>query len=108
MKDAIEKILKEEERAGKILQDAKEEAERIVRDAKKEKENIINRTAVEAEDFSHKEKQEPEKRFMSEKENALKETRKETLAIRERKNKGISEISKKAFSQIITINPAPF
>jgi vacuolar-type H+-ATPase subunit H len=41
MKDAIEKILKEEERAGKILQDAKEEAERIVRDAKKEKETIV-------------------------------------------------------------------
>ena len=103
MKDAIEKILKEEERAGKILQDAKEEAERIVRDAKKEKETIVSRTIIEADDFSNKEKEKSEKIFMSEKENVLKEVRKETLAIKERKDKDISEISKKVFSRIITI-----
>jgi hypothetical protein len=40
---------------------------------------------------------------MSEKENVLKEVRKETLAIKERKDKDISEVSKKVFSQIITI-----
>ena len=103
MKDAIEKILKEEERAGKILQDAKEEAERIARDAKKEKENIIDRTAIEADDSSHKEKEKSEKRFMSEKENVLKAVKEETLAIKERKDKDISEVSKKIFSRIITI-----
>ncbi|MCX5692508.1 MAG: hypothetical protein NTX47_02305 [Candidatus Omnitrophica bacterium] len=103
MKDAIEKILKEEERAGKILQDAKEEAERIARDAKKEKENIIDRAAIEADDSSHKEKEKSEKRFMSEKENVLKAVREETLAIKERKDKDISEVSKKIFSRIITI-----
>jgi hypothetical protein len=52
MKDAIEKILKEEERAGKILQDAKEESERIVRDAKKEKETIVSQAIIEADDMS--------------------------------------------------------
>ena len=103
MKDAIEKILKEEERASKILQDAKEEADRIVRDAKKEKEDIINRSATEADNLSYKEKQESEKKFMSEKENVLTEVRKETLAIKEEKDKGISEISKKVFSRIITL-----
>ncbi|MDP2980953.1 MAG: hypothetical protein Q8N67_02675 [Candidatus Omnitrophota bacterium] len=103
MKDAIEKILKEEERAGKILRDAKEKAERIVKDAKKEKETIVSRAIIEADDLSHKEEEKSEKRFMSEKENVLKEARKETLAIKERKDKDISEISKKVFSQIITI-----
>ncbi len=103
MKDAIEKILKEEERAGKILQGAKEEAERIVREAKKEKEDIINRSAIEADNVICKEKQESEKIFMSEKENALKEVRKETLAIKEKKDKDISEVSRKVFSRIITI-----
>jgi len=103
MKDAIEKILREEERASKILQDAKEEADRIIKDAKKEKENIINRSATEADDLSYKAKQESEKRFMAEKETVLAEVRKETLAIKEKKDKGVSEVSKKVFSRVITI-----
>ena len=103
MKDIVEKILREEKRAGKILQDAKEEADRIVKDAKKEKETIINQAITEADDFSCKQKEELEKKFLSEKEKALKETKNETLAIRDRKEKDVSEISRKVFSQIITI-----
>jgi len=103
MKDAIEKILKEEERASKILQDAKEEADRIVRGAKKEKEDMINHSAIETDNLNYKEKQESEKKFISEKENVLTEVRKETLVIKEKKDKDISEISKKVFSRIITI-----
>ena len=103
MKDVVEKILKEEEKASKILQDAKEAADCIVKDAKKEKENIIDKAIKEADDFCHKEKEAAEKRFMTEKENTLKEVGIETLAIRERKNKDISQISKNVFSRIITI-----
>ena len=103
MKDAIEKILKEEERASKILQDAKEEADCLIKDAKKEKENIISQSAIEADNFTYKEKQESEKIFILEKENVLEGVRKETLAIKEKKDKDISEISKKVFSRIISI-----
>lgn len=103
MKDIVEKILKEEEKASKILQDAKEEAGRIVRDAKKEKENIINQAILDADTLSYRQKEESEKKFVSEKEKVLKEAKKETLAIRDRKDKDISEISRKVFSQIITI-----
>jgi len=103
MKDVVEKILREEERASKILQDAKEESERIARDAKKEKGNIVNRAITEANDFSHKQKEASEKRFMSEKEKVLQEAKKEALAIREKKDKYISEISKKVFYQMIAI-----
>ena len=63
MKDVVEKILKEEERASKILQNAKEEADRIVRDAKKEKETIISRAIIEADDSSRKQKEDSEKKF---------------------------------------------
>ncbi len=103
MKDVIEKILKEEERASKILQAAKEESERIAREVKKEKENIVTQAIAEADDFSHKQREVSEKRFISEKEKALQEARKEILAIREKKDKDISEISKKVFYQIIAI-----
>lgn len=103
MKDVIEKILKEEERANKILQDAKEEAERIVKDAKAEKQTIINQSIIEAENFSQKQKEGSEKKFIAEKEKAIKEAKTEILAIRDKKDKDISEISKKVFSQIITI-----
>jgi len=103
MKDVVEKILKEEERAGKILQDAKEEADRILKDSKKQKEAVINQAVTEADDFSRKQQEASREIFMSEKEKILEEAKKETLAIRERKDKDISEISKKVFSQIITI-----
>ena len=103
MKDVVEKILREEERASKIFQSAKEEADRIVKEAKKEKEDIISRAISQAEDSGHKEKQDSEKRFMSEKEKALRDVKTETLAIREKNDKDISEISKKVFSRIMTI-----
>ena len=103
MKDVVEKIIKEEKRASKILQDAKEESVRILMDVKKEKETIIGQAISEADDFSHKQKEDSEKKFMSEKEKVIKEAKEETLAIRERKNKDISEISMRIFSQIITI-----
>jgi len=103
MKDVIEKILKEEGRASKILQDAKEESERIDRDARKEKEDIVNRAIAEAGDFSHKQKQDSEKKLMSEKEKVLQEAKKEILAIKEAKDRDIPEISKKVFYQIIAI-----
>jgi len=103
MKDVVEKILKEEERASKILQAAKEESERIVREAKKEKENIVTQAIAEADDSSYEQKDASAKRFMSEKEKILQETRKEILAIKEKKGKDLSEISKKVFYQIVTI-----
>lgn len=103
MKDIVEKILREEERASKILQDAKEESERIAREIKKNKENIITQAIVEAEALEAKQKEASLKSFMSEKEKILQEAKKETLAIREKKDKDISEISKKVFYQIIAI-----
>ena len=103
MKDVIEKILREEERASKILQDAKEESERIAREVRKEKESIVTQAIADADDFSHKQKESSEKRFISEKEKTLQEAKKETSAIREKKDKDISEISKKVFYQIIAI-----
>ncbi|MEK7868070.1 MAG: hypothetical protein AAB157_01700, partial [Candidatus Omnitrophota bacterium] len=84
-------------------QDAKEESVRILMYVKKEKETIIGQAISEADDFSYKQKEDSEKKFMSEKEKVLKEAKEETLAIRERKNKDISEISMRIFSQIITI-----
>mgnify|MGYP003395195573 CR=1 FL=1 len=60
MKDVVEKILKEEEKASKILQDAKEAADCIVKDAKKEKENIIDK-AIKRTIFDIKKKKQQKK-----------------------------------------------
>ena len=103
MKDIVEKILKEEERAGKIVQDAKEEAGRILKEAIKEKENIISRSVSEADDFSRRQKEDSEKRAISEKEKVLTEARKEIALARGAKEKDISGLSAKIFSRIITI-----
>ena len=103
MKDVVEKILMEEERASKILLDAKAESERIVKDAKKEKEDMINQSIYKTETSSQARIEESERRFISEKENVLKEVQREALGIREKNEKEIPEIAKKVFSQVITI-----
>lgn len=103
MKDIVEKILKEEEKASKIVQGAKEDADHMVREAKKEKEDIVNQAILQAEASAQKQKEEAEKSFISEKESVLKEARRATLAIREKKEKEIQETSRKVFSRVITV-----
>jgi len=103
MKDVVEKILREEERANKILNDAKEESERLIKEAKKEKEAIVSQAILETDNFSAKQKEDSKKRFFSEKNAALEEAKKNIHAIREKKENEIAEISKKVFSRIIDI-----
>lgn len=103
MKDIVARILKEEAEASKMVQDAKEQAERIIIDARREKEDIISKIVLETNSFANAQKQETEKRFISEKDKILKETKEDTLSIREKKDKDIPDISRRVFSKIISI-----
>jgi len=103
MKDIVARILKEEANASKMVQEAKDQAERIIIEARKEKEDIINKAAVEISSSASSQMRETEKKFMSEKDKILKDTGKDVLSIREKKDKDIPDISKKVFSKIISI-----
>jgi len=103
MKNIIENILREEARASKILQDAKEEAGRIVKEADKEKEKIIYQAVSQAEAFSQEQKENFESTFIVEKKNILENVRKEQLVLRNKKNIEIPETARRIFSHIIDI-----
>lgn len=103
MKDIVTRILKEEADASKAVQEAKEQAEAIIIDAKKEKEGIIEKIVLETNSFANLQKQEAEKRFVSEKDKVLKEAKKDVLSVKEKKDKDILDISRRVFSNIISI-----
>lgn len=103
MKDIVARILKEESEASKIVQEAKEQAERIILDARKERDEVINKIMSESSSFVDTQRRETEKKFFSEKDSILKEAKKATLSAIEKKNKDIPDMSKKVFSQIISI-----
>lgn len=101
MKEIVNEILKEEEEARKIIEKTKIEAEKIIADAKSEAKDYLDKAQASLKVLSAEKQEAAEKQFLAEKERILKETEEENVRLRKLREKDISVIAGKLFSQLI-------
>lgn len=103
MKEVIEQILKTEESARNRVEAAEAEAEDIVAKAKKEASVFIEEMTEKAADYAKRKKDEYEHQFLTEKDDILRQTKEQAVALRKKKEKNIDPIANSIFSQITSI-----
>ncbi|MGE5197369.1 MAG: hypothetical protein ACM3IL_02570 [Deltaproteobacteria bacterium] len=103
MKEAVEKVLREEELARRKVEQARAEAESIIAGARKNATDILEETAAATKDLAEKKTDESLKQFLSEKEEILSATKEQNAALRKAREKDVTDISRALFMQIINI-----
>lgn len=104
MKDIVEKILKEEETASKLVEKSRLEAENIIFKAKKEAMDLINDITLKAKEEAQKKKIDTDRECISKKAKVLQEIKMDLSSLREKRERNIPELARKIFYQIIKIN----
>jgi len=104
MKEVVDKILKEEEQARKLIEKTRLEVQDIISNAQKDSQDIVEQDIIQLNALIEGKRKDLEKEFISEKEKILRETQEELSAKRESRNKDIPGITQKIFSRIIKID----
>jgi vacuolar-type H+-ATPase subunit H len=103
MKAVIDKILKEEEQARKNIDSARAKATEMIDEANKEAKKRSEDVLLGAANLAKQKKEQAEKEFLAEKNKLIQRTKEEAVALRQQKEKNVSEITEKVFSEIISI-----
>lgn len=104
MKEVVQKILQEEEKARLSVQQAKREADSIISRAKIDAARIIEDTLREIRVFSSQKIDEHEKALLAEKGKALKETREQSIMLQKTKENDVQRLAEEVFRQAVKID----
>ena len=103
MKDVVEQVLKEEERARLALEAARAQAERLVAEAKAQGDQLLAGTITGTRQTVDTRIATAQKEFLAEKEKVLASVKEQTGALRAAREKDIPAISRAVFQQITSI-----
>lgn len=103
MKETVDRILQEEEKARKKIKQAQLQAETIVLSAQDRSRDLIEKAVHAAEKEAAEKKEESERKFLTNKEKILKEILEKSSLSRAGKEKDIIKKAHDVFSGVITI-----
>ncbi len=103
MKEIINEILKEEEKARQLIEQARNEAQTIINEAKNEAKNMLETSRFELKNSIMQRQDKSEKEFVLEKKRILKVTQEESEGLHASKEKDIPSIAKAIFTRLVSI-----
>jgi len=101
MKDVVNRIIKEEEAARILVQEAKAKAEQDIERARKEAKDILGKKAFEVKESCRNRKKAAEETFRREKETMLKKLREQMAVRRNELEKDVDRLAGEIFDRLV-------